>query len=77
LKESTIKKMVDHPSHYGDKNSPYEAIKVIEHFENKLSFKLLNAIKYILRCEDKSNKEQDLEKAIWYIKREIEKQKGK
>jgi len=33
-------------------------------------------IKYILRSDKKGNKKQDLEKAQWYLKREIEKFKG-
>ena len=47
------------------------ALDVIDAF--KLNFCLGNAVKYVLRCEHKDNKVQDLEKAIWYLKHEIEK----
>ena len=60
---------VDHPEHYGGKDNPYEAIKVIEAHE--LGFNLGNAVKYILRADCKGAKVQDLEKARWYLDREI------
>lgn len=62
---------VNHPAHYGGKNDPYEAIKVIEAW--KLGFNLGSAVKYIRRAGKKSKKtfRQDLEKAVWYIQREI------
>lgn len=62
---------VNHPEHY--KPGTYETINVIEHYN--LGFCLGNAIKYILRAGNKpsSSKEEDLKKALWYIKREIEK----
>jgi hypothetical protein len=66
--------MVDHPSHYGGKNNLYEAIKVIEAWD--LGFNLGNSIKYISRAEKKNNKLEDLEKASWYINREINKIKN-
>jgi hypothetical protein len=59
---------VNHPQHY--KGKGLEAIQVIEAFD--LGFNLGNAIKYLLRCDKKGNKVQDLKKAIWYINREIE-----
>jgi len=61
--------MVNHPSHYG--SGVYEVIKILEHFDKTLSFSLLNALKYIMRCELKGNKQQDLKKAIFYIQREL------
>ena len=64
---------VNHPSHYN--MGKYEVIDVIEDW--KLGFSLGNAIKYIARAEHKENKVQDLEKAIFYIKREIENSKQK
>jgi hypothetical protein len=63
---------VNHPEHY--QANGIEAIQVIEGFN--LNFNLGNAIKYILRADKKGNKKQDLEKAQWYLKREIEKFKG-
>ena len=59
---------VNHPKHYN--NGKFEVIEVIEDWG--LGFNLGNAIKYIGRCEHKENKKQDLEKALWYIKRELE-----
>ena len=61
--------VVNHPSHYGGENNPYKAIKVIE--AHNLGFNLGNAVKYILRAGKKGNAKEDLEKAVWYLKREI------
>lgn len=63
---------VDHPAHYGGKNNPYEAIKVIRAW--KLGFALGNAIKYIARAGKKSGESaiDDLRKARWYLDNEIE-----
>ena len=59
---------VNHPNHYN--KGKFEVIDGIEDWG--LGFNLGNAIKYIGRCEHKENKKQDLEKALWYIKRELE-----
>ena len=66
------KEMVNHPNHYGGKDNPYEAIKVIEAWD--LGFNLGNTVKYISRAgrKDKDKHIQDLEKALFYLKREIE-----
>jgi len=63
---------VDHPAHYGGKDNPYEAIKVIRAW--KLGFALGNAIKYIARAGKKSGESaiDDLRKARWYLDNEIE-----
>jgi len=63
---------VDHPEHY--QANGIETIEVIEGYN--LNFNLGNVIKYILRADKKGNKKQDLEKAQWYLKREIDKFKG-
>lgn len=60
---------VDHPAHYGGADNPYEAIKVIEAW--RLGFCLGNVVKYISRAEHKGSPLQDLEKARWYLDREI------
>jgi len=67
------KKMVDHPQHYGGKDNVYETINVIEAWD--LDFSLGNAVKYISRAGKKDSQKtiEDLEKAIWYIRRHIEK----
>lgn len=64
-----VNKHVEHPSHYGGKNNPYETIKVIEAWG--LGFKLGNAIKYISRAGKKNGVVQDLKKARFYIDYEI------
>ena len=63
------KDMVNNPDHYyGEK---FEVIDIIEDF--KLGFNLGNAVKYILRAGKKSDFKEDLEKAVWYLQRECEK----
>lgn len=63
---------VNNPKHYGGADNTYEAIKVIEAWE--LGFNLGNAIKYIARAgkKDAAKGIEDLQKAEWYIKRQIE-----
>lgn len=61
---------INHPEHYGGKDNPYEAIKVIEAWH--LGFNLGNTIKYISRAEKKGNTIEDLKKARWYLDREIQ-----
>jgi hypothetical protein len=63
--------MVDHPEHYGGKDNVYESINVIEAWG--LNFCLGNVAKYISRAGKKqANKTiEDLEKAKWYLEREI------
>lgn len=61
---------VNHPKHYTD-GRKYEPIEVIEDW--KLDFCLGNALKYISRAgrKDETKTIEDLEKAKWYIDREI------
>ncbi len=59
--------MVDHPDHY--QGNKFEVIDIIEDFN--LNFNLGSAIKYILRAGKKGDRNQDFEKAIWFIKREL------
>ena len=68
---------VNHPTHYGGEENLYEAIKVIEAWE--LGFCLGNAVKYIARAgkKDPAKRIEDLQKAAWYINREIERLQGK
>lgn len=62
---------VNHPTHYNQGK-----IEVIDYIEDKgLNFNLGNTIKYISRCNHKGNKVQDIEKAIWYLEREIKNRK--
>lgn len=64
-----IMKNVDHPSHYQSK-AGIEVIDVIEAFG--LGFCTGNVVKYVCRCGKKTDNElQELEKAKWYLEREI------
>lgn len=58
---------VNHPKHYNAHPSGIECIDVIEH----MGFNLGNVIKYTWRCDEKRDAIEDLEKAAWYLKREI------
>jgi hypothetical protein len=66
---------VNHPKHYNNSPAKCECGKLIECIEvtRHLNFNLGNAMKYIWRCELKSNAIQDLQKAIWYLTDEIKK----
>lgn len=67
---------VNHPKHYTSHPSGVECIQITEHYD----FCVGNAIKYLWRAGLKSEKGksdadkqiEDLEKARWYIEREIE-----
>lgn len=58
---------VNHPRHYNAHPSGVECIEITEH----MNFNLGNAVKYIWRADNKNGIE-DLEKAAWYVNREIE-----
>ena len=58
---------VDHPNHYN--MGKYEVIDVIE--DHDLNFNLGNVVKYVLRAPHKGELVEDLEKAQWYIAREL------
>jgi hypothetical protein len=74
-RETTEVNAVNHPRHYGGENNPYEAIKVIEAWE--LGFNLGNTVKYISRAGLKHAQDiEDLEKAAWYLNREIVRRKA-
>ena len=68
-----MNKNVDHPSHYN--HGTIEVIDAIEDWD--LGFNKGNAIKYIARSEYKGHKKEDLEKAIWYLNRELQKEEFK
>lgn len=61
---------INHPAHYGGQDNPYEAIKVIEAWN--ANFNIGNTLKYIARAGKKDNSIQDLQKAKWYLEREIQ-----
>ena len=66
-----MSEQVNHPQHYNA--GKIEAIDVIEDW--KLNFSLGCVVKYICRAEFKDSTVQDLEKASWYLTREIERRK--
>jgi hypothetical protein len=58
---------VNHPAHY-----KYGGIETIDFIEAKeLGYNLGNVVKYVTRSDHKGNRKQDLEKAAWYLAREI------
>lgn len=58
---------VNHPAHYQAVPN-IECIDVVEHF----SFNRGSALKYIWRAGHKGDAIEDLQKAAWYIEREIQ-----
>lgn len=62
---------VNNPAHYTAHPSGIECIQVTEH----MGFNLGNVVKYVWRCDLKQDSIQDLEKAAFYLAREIEKRK--
>lgn len=58
---------VNHPPHY--KVGGIETIDFIE--AKKLNYNLGNVVKYVTRADHKGARKQDLEKAVWYLQREI------
>lgn len=61
---------INHPDHYN--TGRIEVIEAIEDW--KLNYHLGNAVKYIARAgkKDPAKLVEDLEKAIWYVRRRIE-----
>jgi hypothetical protein len=61
---------VNHPKHYTSHPSGVECIEITEH----MNFNLGNAVKYCFRSGNKVQSEeiQDLQKGIWYARREME-----
>jgi hypothetical protein len=57
---------VNHPPHY--QKSWGEVIDITETY----NFNMGNAIKYIMRADDKGKPIEDLRKAAWYIARELQ-----
>lgn len=67
--------LINHPSHYTQNG--VETIDIIDRMLGTWvsdGYYLGNIIKYLDRCEYKGNKEQDLKKAQWYLKRALEKE---
>ena len=62
--------IVDYPKHYN--TGKIQPIDVIESWQ--LDFRLANVVKYIARFKHKGSPEKDLEKALWYLQRYIDKE---
>lgn len=69
--KNTTDDAVNYPAHYTQHPSGVECIAITEH----MNFCLGNAVKYIWRADLKKDAIEDLEKARWYLSREIEKRK--
>lgn len=68
VKDSATPDMVNSPPHY--KSGGIETIDFIE--AKNLNYNLGNVVKYITRADLKGNRKQDLNKAMWYLQREID-----
>ena len=64
--------LVNNPPHYTAHPSGVECIQITEH----MNFCLGNAVKYIWRAGLKGDAVEDLEKAVFYINREIARRKA-
>ena len=67
MSEDAVTNAIDHPLHYTSHPAGVECITITEH----MSFNVGNAIKYLWRCGLKGAPVEDLEKARWYVEREI------
>lgn len=74
-----VSENVDHPSHYGGKDNPYETIKVADALGWGLIGSKFNALKYLMRAGNKDGESElkDLEKCKWFIQHAIELLEGK
>lgn len=62
--------VINWPKHYN--TGKIQPIDAIESWQ--LDFRLANAVKYIARHKHKGSPKKDLEKALWYIQRYIDKE---
>jgi hypothetical protein len=67
IKEFIMPDPVNHPAHYTT-----GGIETIDFIEAKhLNYNLGNVVKYITRADHKGKRVEDLQKAKWYLEREI------
>lgn len=66
--DKSLSDIINHPAHY--KVGGIETIDFIE--AKKLGYNLGNVVKYVTRAGHKGNIKEDLEKARWYLNRELE-----
>jgi hypothetical protein len=65
---------LDRPQYYGGAGNTYEVFNVLESWGLDEDFYLGNVIKYIVRAGKKtSTKKEDLQKALVYLQRRIDK----
>ncbi len=75
IEQALVNDPVNHPPHYTSHPSGVECITVTEH----MPFNVGTAVKYLWRAgiKDPAATIEDLQKAEWYVRREIERlQKG-
>lgn len=63
---------INNPGHYTWLPNGVEVIQITEH----MSFCLGNVVKYVVRADHKGRPLEDLEKAAWYLNREIARRKA-
>lgn len=70
MNKNEVQDAVHSPSHY-----KVGGIETIDFIEAKgLGFNLGNVIKYVARAGHKESRMLDLQKAMWYLEREIQKE---
>jgi hypothetical protein len=76
------KEAVNHPSHYGGEDNPYETIKVAENKLTQSEFRGAMLFQ-VMRYNDRSGKKdpskmlEDFQKALWYQNRLVDYVMGK
>lgn len=63
---------INQPAHYTWLPNGIQVIELTEH----MSFCLGNVVKYVVRADHKGQPIEDLEKAAWYLDREITRRKA-
>ncbi len=63
--------LVNHPPHYTSHPSGVECITITEH----MCFNIGNAVKYAWRADLKWDRTEDIKKAIWYLERELKRER--
>lgn len=69
MEEAKAQSAVDHPSHYGGADNPFEVIKVMEAWLTREQ--MIGALKFTIYCylarSDFKNGSEDNAKAAWYV----------
>ncbi len=71
MSDDDEKEQVHHPPHYGG-DTPHETYKCLAAWGLVENAYLWNCVKYISRAGKKGDALTDLNKAMWYLMREIE-----